>query len=421
MNDSSRKSLTTRYALGVILILILSLWAFYWLMNPPMNEIGLMAVFLSITAVFSALVGYSLYRLGWLELMPTIRWTLLAAYAVSSILTFVNVWLTAKLMFTDQHDLLLATVLLLFAGGMAMALGYILSNAITDRIRRVERAAWEIADGDLEARVQVQGRDELAHLASTFNQMAVQLQDAADKQQELDNLRTDLIAWVGHDLQTPLASIRAIVEALADGVVDNPETVQRYLETAQRDIRSLSVLIDDLFQMAQLDAGGMPLEREFNSLSDLVSDTLESFSELSHRKGVELQGSVDPQVDPVYMDAQRIGRVLSNLVNNAVRHTPAGGKVHVRSFVSHQYVRVEVHDTGEGVPSEDVPYIFDRFYRGEKSRSRSTGGAGLGLAIAKGIVEAHQGRIGVESHPGETCFYLTLPIVKPDRQPGNLT
>jgi signal transduction histidine kinase len=268
----------------------------------------------------------------------------------------------------------------------------------------------------LDARASVQGRDELAHLASTFNQMAVQLQAAARKQQELESLRKDLIAWVGHDLRTPLASIRAIVEALADGVVEEPDTVQRYLETAQRDIRSLSILIDDLFQMAQLDAGGMPLEREFNSLSDLVSDTLESFSELALRKSVELQGSVDSQVDPVYMDAQRIGRVLSNLVNNAVRHTPAGGKVHVQAFLSQQDVRVEVRDTGEGIQPRDMPYIFDRFYRGEKSRSRSTGGAGLGLAIAKGIVEAHDGRIGVDSQTGETCFYLLLPIVNPDRR-----
>jgi len=192
-------------------------------------------------------------------------------------------------------------------------------------------------------------------------------------------------------------------------VVEDPETAQRYLRTAQKDIRALSVLIDDLFQMAQLDAGGLPLERAENSLSDLISDTLESFSELATRQGVDLQGSVDVRVDPVAMDAQRIGRVLNNLVSNALQHTPTGGRVLVRASRQPQAVLVEVTDTGDGIRPEDLPFIFDRFYRGEKSRSRSTGGAGLGLAIAKGIVEAHGGQIGVESGTQGTRFYFTIP------------
>jgi signal transduction histidine kinase len=254
----------------------------------------------------------------------------------------------------------------------------------------------------------------MALLGHTFNEMAAQLQAAAWKQQELDRLRRDLVAWTGHDLQTPLASVRAILEALADGVVDDPETVQRYLRTAQRDIRALSGLIDDLFQMAQLDAGGLHLDREFNSLSDLISDTLESFSELAARQELTLEGSAAPGVDPVYMDARRIGRVLSNLISNALRHTPPGGQVQVQALPLPTGVLVEVTDTGEGIRSEDLPYVFERFYRGEKSRSRETGGAGLGLAIAKGIVEAHGGRIDLESLPGGTRFYFNLPARKVD-------
>jgi len=244
--------------------------------------------------------------------------------------------------------------------------------------------------------------------------MADQLRTAAQKQQELDHMRRDLIAWVGHDLQTPLASIRAIVEALADGVVDDPETASRYLHTAQRDIRSLSLLIDDLFQMAQLDAGGMPLEREPGSLSDLISDTLESFRELAARQGVRLDGSAEPGVDPVVMDVQRIGRVLNNLVGNALRHTPPGGWVQVCATRSTSGARVEVSDSGEGIAPEDLPHIFDRFYRGEKSRSRRKGGAGLGLAIAQGIVEAHGGTISAASDgPGKGSTFTILIPVKP--------
>jgi len=249
----------------------------------------------------------------------------------------------------------------------------------------------------------------VATLAESFNQMAAQLQAADEKQRELERLRTDLIAWVSHDLQTPLASIRAILEALYDGIVEEPETVKRYLNTAQRDVRSLSALIDDLFQMAQLDAGGIPLERAESSLVDLISDTLESFSELASRQGITLNGSAEANVDPVLMDTQRIGRVLNNLIGNALRHTPAGGMVEVRAQRANAGVEVTVCDTGEGIRPEDLPNIFESFYRGEKSRSRATGGAGLGLAIARGIIHAHGGEIRVESQPGDTRFIFSLP------------
>ncbi|MGD0611473.1 MAG: HAMP domain-containing sensor histidine kinase [Anaerolineales bacterium] len=402
----SRSTILARYLLGVLLILAVSLVIFTLVMKPPMAEIRLMAVFLLITAIISSLAGYGAYRLGWISYSPALRWTLLAGYALSSVLTFFNVWLTARLMFASQHDLLLAIVLLVFAGGMAMALGYFLSSALTDRIYLLQQGAERLARGELAARVPVSGRDEVAALAAAFNQMASRLQAAAEKQHEVEQLRTDLIAWVGHDLQTPLASIRAILEALADGVVTDPQAVQRYLATAQRAVRSLSELIDDLFQMAQLDAGGLTLDRSDNSLSDLISDTLESFSALAAGQGIALAGSVAADVDPVFMDAARIGRVLSNLVGNALRYTPKGGRVEVHASRKGQKVEVTVSDTGEGIREEDLPYIFDRFYRGEKSRNRALGGAGLGLAIARGILQAHGGEIRAESLPGQGTRFI---------------
>jgi signal transduction histidine kinase len=398
-----------RYILGVFAIFAVSLGIFYLLMTPPMSELGLMALFLAVTAIVSSLAGYLAYRLGWIALTPSLRWGLMSIYAISSILTFFNVWFSARLMFASEHDLLLASVLLVFAGGMAMALGYFLSSTVTDRIHLLKKAAQELAHGNLEARVPVSGRDELAALAESFNQMASQLQKAARKQRELEEMRANLVAWVSHDLQTPLASIRAILEALYDGVVEDPETVRRYLNTAQRDVRSLSALIDDLFQMAQLDAGGIPLEKEKASLTDLISDTLESFSELASRQGISLQGSAETDVDPIFMDTQRIGRVLNNLIGNALRHTSAGGRVEVRARRTVAGVEVTVCDSGEGIRAVDLPNIFESFYRGEKSRSRATGGAGLGLAIARGIVHAHGGDIRVESQPGDTRFTFTLP------------
>jgi signal transduction histidine kinase len=404
-----RLSLPIRYILGIVIILALSLWIFSLLMQPSMVEIGLMALLLALTAVISALAGYGLYRLGWLERSPTIRWTLLSGYALASILTFLNVWLAAKRMFASPHDLLLATVLLIFAGGIAMVLGYFLSSALTDRIRLLEQAARRIAGGNLDVRLPVQGRDELADLGRAFNRMAAELQEAAHKRQEIETMRRDLLAWTGHDLQTPLTSVRLILEALADGVVEDPETIQRYLQTAQRNVRSLSQLVDDLFQLAQLDAGGLLLDLQAGSLSDLISDTIESFTEQATHQGVSLRGQVGSGVDPLVMDTQKIGRALDNLIKNALHYTPAGGFIDVSAAVIAEGVCVQVLDSGPGIPEDDLPHVFEQFYRGEKSRSQGTGGAGLGLAIARGIIEAHAGSIRAENTGQGARITFTLP------------
>lgn len=399
MTVPNRFSLTARYVIGVITIFLVSLIIFFLIMRPPLVDLGLMALFLLITALVSSLVGYAAYRLGWMTRVASLRMTLLISYLISSVLTFFNVWLTARLMFASQHDLLLATVLLVFAGGMAMVLGYFLSAGITDRIFALQTAANQLATGELETRVDIAGRDEVAKLGLDFNRMAGQLQEAHRQ-------RADLIAWVSHDLQTPLTSTQAILEALIDGVVEDPEAQKRYLQTAQREVHSLSVLIDDLFQLTRLDAGGMTLEIAPNSLSDLISDTLESFSRIAEKQGVELSGSVSPDIDPVAMDPRHIGRVLNNLISNALRFTPEGKAVEISAHRKDGKVEVRVHDTGDGISPEDLPFIFESFYRGEKSRSRATGGAGLGLAIARGIIQAHGGEIWVESELGAGTTFI---------------
>ena len=403
-------SRAARLVAGVLVAVVVGLAVFWLSMHPPMGDLVAMTAFLSITALGSAVAGFAAYRLGWLQQAPGLRWAIFGAGVLSSALTFFNVWLTARLMFASDHDLQLATVLLLFAGGIAVALGFFFSEAITDRIAQVGDAARRLAQGKLDARAAIAGRDEIASLARTFNDMAAQLQAADQKQRELDRLRRDLIAWVSHDLQTPLASVRAIVEALADGMVEDPDTAQRYLRTAQRDVESLSALIDDLFQMAQLDAGGLQLDLTPTDVGDLVSDTLESFTPVAQARGVTLTGA-GRKAGVANLDARRIGRVLANLVGNALTHTPAGGQVTIAAHRSAQMLELVVADTGAGIAPEDLPNVFDRFYRGERARSRASGGAGLGLAIARGLVEAHGGRIEVVSTlGGGTTFTVHLPI-----------
>jgi signal transduction histidine kinase len=405
---------------GVTLALGLTLAIFLTIAQPPMRDLVALAGILAIAAVVSIGIGYLAFRLGWMDRLPTLRWMLLGGYAVSNLLAFISVWVTALLMFVNEHDLALATVLLLFAGGIALSLGYLLSVYLTRRITDLNEAAQRIAEGQLEVRVPVRGRDELAELAESFNQMATQLEAAEEQQRQLNALRRELVTWVGHDLRTPLTSIRVVVEALSDGVVEDPATVERYLHSAQHHIRSLSRLLDDLFDVAQIEGGGIRVERYPSSIRDLISDTIEAFSTLAKHQGVRLEGGVDPAVDPVLMDVPKIERVLANLIDNALRHTPAGGVVHVGASATPAGVRVQVRDTGSGIRDEDLPRVFDRFYRGDggrvvnadsrSARGRAASGAGLGLAIAKGIVEAHGGDIGIDSTVGEgTEVWFTLP------------
>jgi signal transduction histidine kinase len=405
-----RLSITTRFILALLLILTISVVGFYLVFRPPLDEVWLMTGYLLITTILSAIAGYAAYRLGWMNRSPNIRTALLGSYGLACFLTFINVWLTARLMFIEPHDLLLGTVLLVFAGAIAMALGYLLSSSFLDRIQYLDQAAKKIAEGNLSIRIPVDGRDELADLAQTFNKMAAQLEEASEKRRQLDALRKELIAWIGHDLQTPLASVSAIIEALGDGMVDDPETEKRYFLTAKKNISALSDLIDDMFQMAQIDAGGLDLNYENVSINDLISDTIESFSEIAKRKEVSLTGNVAPEIGMVHIDPQRINRVLNNLVDNAIRHTPENGKVEVCANATENGLSVEVIDNGMGIPSADLPYIFDLFYRGEVSRRSTKAGTGLGLAISKGIIEAHGGTIEVQSDSQLTKFVINLPI-----------
>ena len=202
-----------------------------------------------------------------------------------------------------------------------------------------------------------------------------------------------------------------MIEALHDGVVDDPETVQRYYRTIRSDIISLNSLIDDLFELAQLDAGGLKMDMAFHSLSDIVSDTLESFQLIAQKRNINLQGEVGDGLDPVWLNAPKIGRVLTNLLSNAMRYTSENSDVLVKAWREGENVTVTVQDSGPGFDEKDLPRVFEQFYRGEEARSRATGGAGLGLAIARGVIDAHDGRIWAENaSEGGALVGFMLPV-----------
>ncbi len=339
------------------------------------------------------------------------RGHLVGAGLVGSLLLLGMVLAGARAMFISEHDRSVLLTMLLFASLLAVGFSLYGATPLARRIDQLRRGAALLAGGDLGAKVQVEGRDELTRLAEDFNRMAQELQEAAAREREAERARRDLIAAVSHDLRTPLASTRALIEAVADGVVEDPGMQARYLASARSELEKLGRLVDDLFELSRIDAGALRLNLDEASLRDLISDTLSGFRHQAQSKGVRLVGEVSDGVDPVLANPPRLQRVLYNLVSNALRHTPADGTIVLRAEPHESLVRVEVSDTGEGITPEDLPRVFERSFRGERSRTRAGtwDGAGLGLAIARGLIEAHGGEISVESRPGHgSQFRFTL-------------
>lgn len=399
-----------RPVLGVLLATGFTLLVAAGLLGIPGKDLEFLALFLTFSGGLSLLLasaGTSLAR----------RWRvglgakMAAGHVLGVVVVIINVVFTAVLMFLSTHDLGVLGLLLLFAVILSIVFGATFGGAVVGSIDELTAAARQMAAGDLSARVQIPPGDEIGELGAAFNGMAARLEDYAERQREGEAARLEIIAAVSHDLRTPLASIQAMVEALVDGVVADPEIVARYHQTIRAETERLNALIGDLFELSRIEAGALRLDREPTSLRDLISDILRSVAARAKRRGVVLEGDVPLELPLVAVDPARVQRALINLVENALRHTAEGGRVTITARELEKAIRVDVADTGEGIDSSDLPRVFERFYRGEKSRSRDAGGAGLGLAITRGIVEAHGGKIWVESARGRgSTFSFTLPV-----------
>ena len=323
-----------------------------------------------------------------------------------------DVLLLARLMFITVEDGRLLLLFLVFATLVALGISISLGTSLSARISHIEHGARRLASGEYAVRLKDEGTDgvdEVTRLAGWFNQMAAAVQESFRERQATEEERRQVVAALSHDLRTPLTSVRALIEALDDGVVTDPETVRRYQRTIRAEMRHLSGLMDDLFELSRMESGALTLTCERMSLEDVLSDALEGAHTIAARAGVYLDGQVDAVLPEVSVDVRQLHRVLTNLLQNALRHTPAGGRVLLRAEPQDGKggggVLVQVLDTGEGIASLDMPHIFTPTYRSEVSRRRANAdaarfagvGAGLGLAIARGIIEAHGGHIWAAS------------------------
>lgn len=400
---------------ALIAALVVAAMTFGMTLYPMPKDLQDLSIFLLASGTVSVILGAIGFRIGLGTRIPSLAMTMALVYLVGAAVVGVNVlYASAQMFLNKEHDLPLLLILLLFSAIISLFFAFFLSQSMVSRLRNLLAVSRRVARGDLAARVEVNSRDEIGQLATEFNSMIAQLDQSRTEAQRMEESRRDLIAAVSHDLRTPLASMRAMVEALNDGVVSDPQTVSRYLHTIQAETRHLTTLIDDLFELSQIDAGVLKLHMEIASLEDLVSDALESMAPQAQIKGVQLQGQVEGVPRRVPLDAPRMQRVIYNLIQNAIRHTPSDGTVTLTVRGEPDCIALVVADTGEGISQTDLPNIFDRFYRGERARTRAShsaaSGAGLGLAIAKGIVEAHGGTITAMSEQGKGAkFHMILP------------
>lgn len=399
--------------LGTLGALLLALLIVIVGLRPPSEDVRVLLLLMGASGGGTVLALYIFYQQVLVTWVKSLRWTLIGIVLITVLLVFLNVWGTAQLMFINNHDLILTTALLVFGGLTAVMFGMFIANGIVSKIQKIAGGIENLARGKLDTRIHIDGQDELARLAQLLNWMGHSLQEIEAEKQRVESVRRDLIAWISHDLRTPLTAIQVSLEAIKDGIVSEPDGIEEYIGQSLSEVDNLRVLIDDLFAIAQMDAGHINLHFMKASLSDLISDTVSGMMPRAQHQQVHIEGDIATNIDPVYMAPDKIQRVLYNLIDNAIRHTPRDGTITIRAARCDENVCVDVHNTGSVISDEHLPRIFEKFYRGEDAREQSPDGhrgTGLGLAIARGFIEAHRGSIRVESNPDiGTRFSFTLP------------
>ena len=347
----------------------------------------------------------------WLLRRASLRLSLQAASAIAVLAVVAGTLGTANAMFISQHDLRVVGMVCVVAGLVAFGFSWLLGRQVEAGSLALRRAARSLGQeetgfsapaGPMAA--------ELAALSRELTATARKLQESRDRERRIDRSRRQLVAWVSHDLRTPLAGLRAMAEALEDGIAADPD---RYHRQIRAEVTRLSAMVEDLFELSRIESGTLSLSLDSIAAGDLVSDTVASMEPLARSRGVRLVGEVGHEL-LIQADARELSRALSNLVTNAIRHTQQDGQVHVAATADGDDVLMTVTDGCGGIPEADLASVFDTAWRGTRARTpEAGGGAGLGLAIVRGIVEAHQGRVSVVNTGGGCRFEVRLPALGP--------
>ncbi len=373
-----------------------------------------------VAATAGAVVGALGLLAGWLLRSRSLRWQLTLVAFVSVATVLVGVVAIARLMFLSRHDLEVVTLVTLAAGVTSLAVAAILSEAMVRWSRRLREHVRRLGGG-LPDEPPPQAPAELSDLVLELAAARERLEAAATREQRLEESRRELVSWVSHDLRTPLAGIRAMSEALEDGIASDPD---RYHRQIRGEVDRMVSMVDDLFELSRIHAGVLRLQPELVLLGDLVSEAVAAADPVARQRRVRVGGDVQPGL-VVEVDPAGLSRVLGNLIVNGVRHTPADGTVHVSARVVGDEVELAVADQCGGIEPGTIDRVFEVAYRGAEARTPEDPAgpgadprAGLGLAIVKGIVEAHRGRVAVtntdvDGSPTGCRFVVRLPLTQP--------
>jgi len=363
--------------------------------HPLQSVVGALAM----TAVALA-AGIALRRAT--ERTRSLRQLVLAITLASLAVGAVAAIVLARIMVLDAAQARTSIGVLAITAVFAVILAVVASVTLGRDAQRLESAVRRLEAGDRTARTDVERADELGHVAKALDELTERLDTLERERTSFEEERLAMLTSVGHDLRTPLSALRAAIEALADGVAPDP---QRYLRAMSRDVEALGSLVDDLFLVSRIESGRLEMHRETVDVSEIADEAIEALAPAAAARGVELRLR-SPGGVPVDGNATAIGRIIRNLLDNAIRHAPAGSTVEVVVDAT-AVPTISVTDEGPGFPAEFTAHAFDRFARADQSRTRTTGGAGLGLAIAKGLVDAHGGRIWIEpASGGRVAFQL---------------
>jgi signal transduction histidine kinase len=300
---------------------------------------------------------------------------------------------------------------ILAAGLLALLITFILAQSILQPIGALTQATRKLEQGDLSQRVRTDSNGEVGELARAFNAMA-------DSLERLEQLRRNMVTDVAHELRTPLSNIRGYLEALKDGMI---QPTPKAMSSLHEEALLLSRLVDDLQELALAEAGQLHIQRQAVLVTDVIERAVLATGQAAQAKQIDLIIHAPASLPPIDTDPERLGQILRNLLNNAIAYTPNGGKISIVSQVNGDWLEIHIQDTGIGISAEDLPYVFERFYRADKSRTRSTGGAGLGLSIVKQLVEACGGKVTITSKINEgTTVILQLPIMTKNLIPPTL-
>jgi signal transduction histidine kinase len=391
-----------RFVIVLVAVVVAALAVTELTMQPSAADRGALLVIFGAIAAATGLASWLLPRAT--TRFRTLRHTVLLVSMAAVAVVAVAVAVSAQLMFLSSHDLRLVVV----AVGLGVVLGALLaatiSRPLAADLERLANTARKVGQGDLSTHAGLSRPDEVGTVALAMDGMINALRAADLERTQAEAARRAFLAAIGHDLRTPLTSLKATVEALQDGVAEEPE---RYLRSMLADLDLLSGLVEDLFLLAQIEAGKLELHPEPVDLSDLADEAVEAMTPVARRRGVDIEIMTDQHIT-VLASERELGRVIRNLLDNAIRYAPSASRVRVEVGNGGPVATVRVVDEGPGFP--DNVDVFESFAKGDAARTRTHGGAGLGMAIAKGLVEAHGGSIAIEPGPGGRVAFQ-LPAI----------